>query len=343
MRRHLQYGFWIVLACIAGVLLFSVSAGLGAFMAEEVGSHFNGAKAATSVKGALAEASSSAELASIDSDDAVASDISNSSLYSLKAPTSTLRVTAKAYLIGDVTTGAIIAEKNGTTIYPIASVSKLMTALIAKENENMQDIATISAFDVATYGTEGGLVTGEKLKVNDIFYPLLLVSSNDAAEALAEHYGRPAFLTLMNQKAASLGMINTHYEDPSGLTPKNVSTVEDLFKLSRNVYTAMPSIYDIARVEEYHILHHDWINNNHFLALSSFVGGKNGFTDEAQQTTVSLFSVPLGSAEGGNGSKHIIAIVLLHSTNREGDVATILNYINHNVTLAATTSVPSTN
>ena len=326
LREHhwLNYFFWTVGAFVVGafvsfVVIQASSMSLAIFFVPKN-------VATTPDKG------------SNDSEDAVSSEVSQAVLYTLKTPTTNLRISAKAYLIGDLDNGKIIAESNGTTTYPMASVSKLMTILVAKEADNFQDSTIISKTAVSTYGTQGELRVGEKIKVGDLEYPLLLESSNDAAEAFAEYYGLPKFITLMNQKAYSLGMTNTKYEDPSGLTPKNVSTTEDLFKLAKYIFQVVPTIFDTTRVRQYSILHHTWTNANHFLALDNFVGGKNGFTDEALQTTVSLFNVQLGNAQGGDGGKHNIVIVLLRSQNRENDVYTILNYIRHNVQFEGATS-----
>ncbi len=331
--KWLRYAFWIAGAFVVGAVasfLFIQASTMSLailFVPKNANSILSDSVQATSSK-----------MGGNDAEDAVSMDVSEAALYSLKIPTTNLRVSAKAYLIGDLDNGKIIAESNGTTTYPIASVSKLMTILVAKNAEDFQDTTTISKTVVSTYGTQGELKVGEKIKVGDLEYPLLLESSNDAAEAFAEYYGLPKFINLMNQKASSIGMINTHYEDPSGLTPKNISTTEDLFKLARYIFQTTPAIFDTTRVRQYAILHHTWTNANHFLALDNFIGGKNGFTDEAQQTTVSLFNVQLGNAQGGDGGKHNIAIVLLRSQNRENDVYTILNYIRHNVQFEGATS-----
>lgn len=357
MHLWFEWFFWIFAAFVVGItvsfIVIKTSSGVmrlasnaGHFIVQKVKSiklpniRLTGTTNIAHSDVQVVVASSTADLS--DSEDAVTAEVSNAVLYTLKFPTTNLKVTAKAYLIGDVDTGKIIAENNGTTIYPIASVSKLMTIVVSKKSDNLQDVATISKSAVATYGTQGELYAGEKIMAGDLEYPLLLKSSNDAAEALAEHYGLTAFIKLMNQKALELGMKQTSYSDPSGLTPKNVSTVEDLFKLAHFVFKNHPDIFNTTRVRQYSILHHTWTNANHFLALDSFAGGKNGFTDEALQTTVSLFNVKLGNANGGDGGNHTIAIVLLRSSSREGDVYTILNYIRHNVQFEGATSTTAT-
>lgn len=234
------------------------------------------------------------------------------------------RPTAGAYLAADVLTGEIILEKNEKLIAPIASVSKLMTAVIAKENMDMQKIAIVSRDSYNTYGAQGELALGEKIKLYDLMYPLLIESSNDAAEVIADAYdkGHEAFLAMMNKKAAELGMTDTYYEDPSGLNAKNVSTVRDLLKLGRYIAEKHPDLYSMTRVRQYAILKHTWFNQNRFLNYDTFLGGKNGFIDEAKKTGVSLFDVTLA-----RGGKRQIMIVLLKSDDREGDTVKIINLL----------------
>ncbi len=255
--------------------------------------------------------------------------------YSLENVKALPKLTSRAYLAADLETGEIIVEQNQDLVAPIASVSKLMTAVVAKENMDMQKIAIVSRDSYNTYGAQGELTLGEKIKVYDLMYPLLIESSNDAAEVIADAYekGHEAFLALMNKKAAELGMSNTYYEDPSGLNPKNVSSIEDLLKLGRYIFVNHPELYNMTRVRQYSILKHTWANQNRFLNYDTFLGGKNGFIDEAKKTTVSLFDVNM--AKGG---KRAVVIVLLKSDDREGDAVKIINLLKKSAEFSVATS-----
>lgn len=255
--------------------------------------------------------------------------------YSLENVKALPKLTSRAYLAADLETGEIIIEQNQDLVAPIASVSKLMTAVVAKENMDMQKIAIVSRDSYNTYGAQGELTLGEKIKVYDLMYPLLIESSNDAAEVIADAYekGHEAFLALMNKKAAELGMSNTYYEDPSGLNPKNVSSIEDLLKLGRYIFVNHPELYNMTRVRQYSILKHTWANQNRFLNYDTFLGGKNGFIDEAKKTTVSLFDVNM--AKGG---KRAVVIVLLKSDDREGDAVKIINLLKKSAEFSVATS-----
>jgi hypothetical protein len=226
-----------------------------------------------------------------------------------------------AYVVADVDTGEVIIEKNSDMIMPIASISKLITALVAKQNMDMHGTVTVTRSSIDTYGTSGGLRVGEKILVNDLFYPLLMESSNDAAEVLAYGYGRDKFIELMNKKAEELGMSNTSFFEPSGLSEKNVSTAEDLQILLRHITKEHPELWDISRVRQYSILKHSWGNGSSIARKPSFIGGKNGFTYEAYNTTASVFEL------GINGVTRRIAVTLLKSNARENDVDSLLRFV----------------
>lgn len=232
------------------------------------------------------------------------------------------KVSAKAYIVGDLGTGEIIIAKNQNKEYPIASTSKVMTALVAREIGKEEDVGSVSKTALATYGTNGKLQLGEKIKTLDLVYPLLLESSNDAAEVIAEHFGRKQFLAKMNQKAKNLKMENTKYEDPSGLSENNKSTVADLFKLAGYVHQNRPDIFAITTKRSHSNKKHNWSNISQFLGDEGYIGGKSGYTDEAKQTVISLFNLPLGK-EGHRP----IGITLLQSTDRQKDVEAIIAYL----------------
>ncbi len=247
-------------------------------------------------------------------------------LYVNKDITGEPKVSASSYLVGDLNTGEVILAKNQEEKLPIASVSKLMTALVAKEIAKEGDTAQVSKQALATEGANGGLRAGEKIKVTDLVYPLLLESSNDAAEIIAEYFGRDVFMKKMNQEAQNLKMSVTSYEDPSGLSPNNKSTVSDIFKLVGYINKQKPEIISITKARSFSQRKHSWSNISQFLRKDGYLGGKSGYTDEAKQTVVSIFSLPLG--ETGNRP---IAITLLQSFDRSKDIENILKYLKKNI------------
>jgi D-alanyl-D-alanine carboxypeptidase len=236
------------------------------------------------------------------------------------------KISAKAFLVGDLNTGEVVLAKNQDQKFPLASVSKLMTALVSTEITNVDDTVQISKTALATEGTNGELRLGEKIKTSDLLYPLLLESSNDAAEALAEHFGRDSFISKMNEVASQLKMTGTSYGDPSGLSVNNQSTVSDLFKLAGYITQQKQDLLKITTLRSYTIKKHSWSNISQFLGDDGYIGGKSGYTGAAKETDVSLFNLPLGQT-----GVRPIAITLLQSTDRKKDVETILKYLKKNV------------
>lgn len=237
-----------------------------------------------------------------------------------------LKISAEAYIVGDLDIGEIILAKNQDKKFPIASISKLMTASVAKELSSEKDITKVTKKALDTYGENGNLKIGEKIKIRDLIYPLLLESSNDAAEVLAQHFNRNIFLNKMNKMAENLQMSNTYFSDPSGLSIKNQSTVSDMFKLTGYLKLNNKELLDITTKKSFSIKGHTWFSNNQFLHEDGYMGGKSGYTDPAKQTVVSTFSLKLGEND-----TRPIAIVLLQSKDRQKDVLNIVNYLKKNV------------
>ncbi len=246
--------------------------------------------------------------------------------YNLITKASIPALSSRAFILADLDSGEIILEKKSDDIYPIASVSKLMTAIIATEKMNLQDVAIVSSDATNTYGGQGGLRLGEKIRLSDLVFPLLMESSNDAAEVFADHYGHQQFLDEMNIKAEYIGMFDTYYNDPSGLDPKNTSTPKDLLKLVRYIWKNDPTIFDTTRVKQFSIKGHTWLNRNAQLPLNGYIGGKNGYIDQALQTTASIFEIP--TAKGGVRK---VVMVILKSNDKNGDVVKLINFMKKSV------------
>jgi len=192
----------------------------------------------------------------------------------------------------------VLSEKKSNEVIPIASLSKLMTAVVALESYGLTDDVNISASAINTYSTAGGLREKEVISVEDLLYVTLIESSNDGAEALAEKMGRAEFVLKMNKKAAELGMKNTRFFNPTGLDvftdtsekevkETNVSTASDLEKLVVYILKNHPLIPQILSNSEKQIKSssgnvHNLKNTNILLKEnSSYLWGKTGYTKEA--------------------------------------------------------------
>ena len=240
-----------------------------------------------------------------------------------------LAISAGAALAADFDTGQVLFSKDPTAAFPMASVTKLMTALVASESFQTK-IFRVDKKALETYGNSAGLVEGELFGSEELLYPLLLTSSNDVA-ALYQEQGRN-FIRSMNQKASAVGMRNTYYEDASGLDLRNASTPEDLFKLLQYIYNNKKPIFDILSLDEYRSTSrnrkkaHVWENVNWSKEDSRFISGKSGYTDEALQTMAGVYKVKLSEGEEQN-----IAIIVLHSADREKDIDKIIKNLEENI------------
>ncbi len=201
-------------------------------------------------------------------------------------------IRAEAALVENFTTGEVYASQNSDKRWPLASLTKLMTAVIAMQKFNQNDVipvtGTVSGGDIVS-GIEG------RYTMNDLLNVMLVASRNEVAEAFAASYGRVSFLAAMNEQAREWGMRDTHYDDPSGLSATNQTTIADLQKLVMHISTAYPGIWKITEQPKQTITD---LNNgktltfdatNMFAGEPEFMGGKTGFTDEAQGNLISLF------------------------------------------------------
>lgn len=146
-----------------------------------------------------------------------------------------LALQSAAVLVQDQATGTVLFEKNSNAVLPIASITKLMTAMVVLDAQpDPQEMLTIGDQDVDTLkGTRSRLRVGTQLTREEMLRLALMSSENRAASALSRHYpgGRPAFVAAMNAKTRALGLNDTRFEDPTGLTAANVSSPHDLAKM----------------------------------------------------------------------------------------------------------------
>lgn len=223
-------------------------------------------------------------------------------------------VSARAFAVRDAVTGDMYLTKNAELRYPVASITKLTTALVASEVIGLNEEVD---------------VRGRAYIVGELYYPLFLASDNGVAESLAAHHGTAKFIARMNTKARALGMYNTSFADASGLSPRNVSTAEDLTVLGRYLYHSKRGLLDISGDDSMTITASDgteWpVQNQNKLARDPhFVGGKLGFTDEARQTSVGLFTVVV------DGRTRVVCVVVLGSDDWKQDTRTLLTWFREN-------------
>jgi D-alanyl-D-alanine carboxypeptidase len=164
------------------------------------------------------------------------------------------------------------------------------------------------------------LRTGEVYTISEILKPLLLESSNDAAEAIAESFIRRDFINKMNDKSKELEMYGTYFGDPSGLSPQNVSTPKDLFKLSQYIEEYRDYIFEITRERRSEEDGKVWFNNSKFRSDDDYYGGKNGYTDIAWKTQLAIFEMNI------SGESKKVIFIILKTDDIEGDVYGLKRY-----------------
>lgn len=233
-------------------------------------------------------------------------------------------VSAASYLVADIDTGDVLLEHNAGVVRPIASVTKLMTALVANETIMFDKEISVEGSTLSHSGASGN-ASSVGFSVGDLLYPLLMESNNAIAVTLAEYYGADGFVGWMNTSARALGMTSTSYEDPSGISAKNVSTTDDLFRLAAYLTNKKSFIWDVTRTPSKTLTavngsSYAFRNFNQFSDRKNFVGGKVGYTEQAQKTMVSVFNASL------EGEVRHIAVIVLKSADYNADTMRLVDW-----------------
>ena len=225
------------------------------------------------------------------------------------------KTNSRRYIVYDRISKSMIIGKNEDVKSAMASTTKIMTTIVILEKSDLDETVTVSAKAGGTGGSRLGLKRGDKASVRDLLYGLMLRSGNDAAVALAEHVGGSVkeFAELMNEKAAELGLTNTHFVTPHGLDDANhYTTALELAKLTdyamdnetfaKIVGTKSTTIYINNQSRQ--------INNTNELlgVLNGVVGVKTGFTNNAGRCLVT---------ETKRNNMDIITIVLGADTKKD--------------------------
>ena len=232
-----------------------------------------------------------------------------------------LDVRSESALVVDVNSGKTLYQKNANKARPIASLTKLMTALVVLEaRQNLDQIITVDKDDIdRVKHTHSRIRMGTKVTRRDALHLALMSSENRMASALGRHYpgGRSAFVRAMNNKARQLGMRNTHFYDSTGLSTRNVATAQDLAKLVAAAYR-QPLIRQFTQDENREMrfstpAYSLMFNNTNPLVKNPDWDvrlSKTGFTDEAGRCLV-MRAKP---------DSRELAIVLLNSVGKRTPV-----------------------
>lgn len=213
-------------------------------------------------------------------------------------PISAVADSSKSSIVMDLDSGRVLYENDANHQRLIASITKIMTAILAIENGDLDKKVIVGEEVLSMYGTNIYVEVGEKMTMRDLIYGLLLRSGNDAAVVIAKEIGgtEAKFVQMMNSKAREIGMKNTVFKNPHGLdeVTKNYSTAYDMALLSK--YAFSNKIYrKIVATKKYEVSTgkktYLWYNRNRLLDNYKYcTGGKNGYTPSAGKTLVSTAS-----------------------------------------------------
>lgn len=197
---------------------------------------------------------------------------------------------AKAACLIDADSGMVLFAKNADEKLPMASTTKIMTALIALESSDLSDTITFSAHAASMPDVQLNAMSGEQFTLRDLLYSLLLESHNDTAVAIAEHVSgsTEAFADKMNEKAAELGLSSTHFVTPNGLdADEHYTTAKELCLIAsyalqnqtfcKIIRTPAHSFANRTNTKQYHVTNHDAFLTNY----AGAIGIKTGFTGNA--------------------------------------------------------------
>ena len=233
-------------------------------------------------------------------------------------------ITASGIVILDINSSVFLYKRNELEPLFPASTTKIMTALVAFDHFQLDDVLTVK--NLPDDGQMMGLVPGEKMTFENLLYGALIHSGNDAAYVIADNYpgGVPAFVAAMNTKATELHLTGSHFTNPVGYDdPEHRMTPIDLarlasFALNNKTIAKMVSIPQITISDVTHTYFHALKNVNELLGKIPGVGGiKTGWTEQAGENLVSLV----------DRNNHKVIIVLLKSQDRFGETAILIDWI----------------
>lgn len=247
------------------------------------------------------------------------------------------KLTASAAVVRELDASTPILNQSPEARWPLASLTKLMTAAVALEKLGAEATVVITDEAIAIEGVAGDFKRGEEFLVSDVIKTMMTISSNDGAEALKIAYdakvastldgrinsdGESPFIKEMRLKAAELDMKDTTFSDVSGLSVVNQSTLADIEKLTRYILNRYPEIFEYSQSKTVTItdlvsgMRRTMKSINIFAGRNDFLGGKTGYTDDARENLVSLFK---------DGDRHWL-IIVLGSSDRFGETLRLLSW-----------------
>jgi len=259
----------------------------------------------------------------------------NFGILAAKATSAVLpNISAKSFLIYNLASGETILEKGAEEKFPIASLTKLMTAVVAHEVIYLGRSIKVTPQMLAGIAQIFYPAVGERYLGLDLLYPLLMQSSNDSAKVLSGFIGEENFVRNMNAKAISLQMPDTKFVDTAGINAQNISTAYDISKLLQYIYYKRPFLFEIGKGIAFENIGLIKIGNtinvsnlknvNEYIGEPDLIGVKNGETSAAKQTMITVWNIHASQGDVP------VAIVVLGSENRKNDTDILLKWLKNN-------------
>jgi D-alanyl-D-alanine carboxypeptidase (penicillin-binding protein 5/6) len=235
-------------------------------------------------------------------------------------------LTADRWIAYDATADVVLASWNANDRAPMASVTKVMTAIVVIENSDLSDVVTVPPFATQARGSTAGLVAGEEWSVGDLLLAMLVRSGNDAALTLAYHVGGDStsnFVTMMNAKATTLSMSNTHFANPNGLD------AEDHYSSARDLLTLIiasqeyPDVQRVARTSQVSMPEDPNGKSRLFRNTNRLLGTYPGVTGLKTGDTPWADKVLLATSDRAG---RLIYTVVMHSDDHFADTRELLDW-----------------
>lgn len=247
--------------------------------------------------------------------------LTRAELIEVMSKAQNININATAALLYDKTYDKILYAKNIDSKLPNASTTKILTAIVAYENSNMDDIVEVSERAASIGGSTINLRKGNKVLMGDLMKGLLMSSGNDAAIAIAEHVGGSVenFCKMMNKRAKELGATNTNFVTPHGLDKEDhYTTIQDLLIFTKH-FMEIPYLLDISNTSTANIKIDNYIRDlrttNEMLSIYDAVNGiKTGFTGKAGRCLITSIA---------SGERELITMVLGCETKKQRTTETV--------------------
>ena len=245
-------------------------------------------------------------------------------------------ISAQSYLVADLGSGFVFAKKYEEEQLPIGSLAKLMLAVVLSENTDLESSILVRPRMIVENDSAAQLEARKRFSLVSLLYPLLVESSDDAAEILASYLDKKNSVALMNEKTKIIMMEKTDFVDVKNSELKNVSSAKDLFYLSRYILINQPLIFNISRGQAavpFQTAPFSGLKNkNLFFADSNFIGGQASNVLASGSSGIFVFKFSLA-----DGSRRNVVIILLGENNfEEGEgnlkeqVLKIINWLKEN-------------